>query len=74
MDSNATKIGLIKWITALKDKAILNRLQIIQKEEIEKEWLFNISENEKNAYDSGKEDIKNGKLRPSEEVMKNYEK
>jgi len=74
MDANATKIDLIEWITALKDNAILNRLQNIRKEETEKEWLFNISENELNAYERGKKDIANGKITPLNEVMKNYEK
>ncbi|MDI1233126.1 MAG: hypothetical protein PSX81_02465 [bacterium] len=73
MDIQVEKSKLIEWLTAVKDKNIIEKLKFFKENlsDIE-DWWEIISEAEKMSIDRGIQDIKEGKVLTHAEVMKKY--
>jgi predicted transcriptional regulator len=66
------KIQLIAMITQLDDSGVLDSIENLLLES-KKDWWDTISEAEKKAIDQGLDDIKNGRVIPHEQVMKEFD-
>jgi hypothetical protein len=66
------KIQLISMITQLHDSDVLDSIENLLLES-KKDWWDTISEAEKKAIDQGLDDIKNGRVIPHEQVMKEFD-
>ena len=66
------KIELIQWLTTLEDKAIIEKLVKLRKEET-KDWWSSISTNEQESIEKGISDAEDGKIMPHADVRNLYE-
>lgn len=67
------KIELIQWLSALEDKAVIEKLLQFRNAEI-KDWWESTSNKEKQSIAKGLEDAKKKKLKPHSSARKLYEK
>jgi hypothetical protein len=67
------KIELIQWLSALEDKAMIEKLLKFRNAET-KDWWESISSEEKESIAKGLEDAKKKKLKPHSSARKLYEK
>ena len=67
------KIELIQWLSALEDKATIEKLLQFRNAET-KDWWDSISGKEKASITKGLEDAKKKKLKPHASGRKLYEK
>ena len=67
------KLELIQWLSTIEDPKIIDKIMdLIQKEN--KDWWNSISENEREAINSGINDADSVKLNPHSKARKLYEK
>ena len=67
------KIELIKWVSSLENKSIIEKLLQLKKTET-KNWWATIQDQEKRSILQGIEDAENNKLNPHSSVRRLYEK
>ena len=67
------KLELIQWLSSIEDASIIEKIMELRKKE-NIDWWDSISENEKNAVESGLKDADSGKLNPHSNARKLYEK
>ncbi len=68
-----TNIELVKWLTTLDDKSLIQKILDLRKPET-KDWWNEISDLEKESIEKGLSDADNGKLNPHSEARQTYEK
>jgi hypothetical protein len=67
------KLELIQWLSSIEDSSIIEKIMELRKKD-SKDWWNSISENEKEAIESGIQDANSGKLNPHSKARKIYEK
>lgn len=67
------KMELIRWLSALEDKSVIDKIMEIKKQE-SRDWWIEISEEERKSLERGIDDAEKGKLVPHSSVRKRYEK
>ncbi len=73
MNIQAEKLNLIKWLTEVEEPSVIEQF-IALKNEQQKDWWDEISENEKAEIEEGLAEADRGDTLPHEEVMAKYEK
>lgn len=75
MDIKDEKLGLIEWISGLKDKKTIGKLKKIQEEQcISEDWWDSLKDKELESIKRGLKDIKAGRVHSHETARKFYEK
>jgi predicted transcriptional regulator len=72
-DLEQKKLELIQWVAEASEEYLIDRMLEL-KNEPNKDWWDEISEEEKAAIEAGLADIEAGRVIPHEEVRKVYEK
>ena len=67
------KLELIQWVSTLEDSSIIEKINELRKSENTKLW-DSLSENEKQAIDSGILDADEGKINTHTKARQLYEK
>lgn len=67
------KLELIKWLSTLEDKVVIEKLIKFRKEE-STDWWDSISDDEKKSIENGLNDADKNNLIPHVTVRKTYEK
>lgn len=73
MNIQSTKIELIRWLTNLDDKSLIQKIVDLRKNET-KDWWNETSETERISINKGISDAESGKLNSHSEARKVYEK
>jgi len=73
MNIQNTKIDLIRWLTNLDDKSLIQKIVELRKTET-KDWWNEISDAEKSSINKGISDSELGKLNSHDDARKVYEK
>jgi predicted transcriptional regulator len=73
LDIKDKKDELLKWLSTLEDKTIIDKILELKKAE-KADWWYSISEAEKDSIEKGLADAKNGNLKPDSEAKKVYGK
>lgn len=76
MNIKTEKLNLIEWLLGLKDTSIIETIQLLKQNSIQKktDWWDEISEAEKTSINKGLNDLKEGKKIPYREIRKDYAK
>lgn len=67
------KLELIQWLSTIEDLSTIEKIIDLRRSE-NKDWWDSISEDEKEAIESGLKDAETGKLNPHIKARKLYEK
>jgi predicted transcriptional regulator len=73
MDIQVEKLNLIKWLTEVDEPSVIERF-IALKNEQQKDWWDEISEDERAAIEEGLAEADRGDVLSHEEVMAKYQK
>jgi len=73
IDIQHTKIELIQWLTTLEDRAIIQKIVDLRKNET-KDWWSKTSDAEKKSVNQGLADAEQGKLKPNSDAIDIYGK
>ena len=73
MDIQAEKLNLIKWLTEVEEPLVIEQF-IALKNEQQKDWWDEISDEEKAEIEEGLAQADRGELMSHEEVMAKYQK
>jgi predicted transcriptional regulator len=65
MSSDAMKLELIRWLSQLEDKGLLNSLFKIKKSSETADWYDELTEDQRAAIAEGEADLKAGRLTSS---------
>ena len=74
MTARELKHELIRWLSNLKDKKLLNSLASIKESEQSGDWYDSLTTSQKKSLLRGIEDHKKGSTLTSKEFWKRYEK
>jgi predicted transcriptional regulator len=72
MSSDAMKLELIRWLSQLEDKGLLNSLFKIKKSSETADWYDELTEDQRAAIAEGEADLKAGRVTISEDLWKKY--
>ncbi len=73
MGYETIKLELIEWLTNLQDVHTIEYLKIVKDSRTSgSDWWDDLTEDQKNAIESGVEEIKEGKIVAHEDVVKKY--
>ena len=72
MKVDALKLELIQWLSALKDKEVLQSLFFYKNIQQKTDWWDELSEEQLAEINKGIEDIKQGRTISSKEIWKKY--
>lgn len=67
------KLELIQWLSSIEDATLIEKIMELRKKE-SKDWWNSVSENEKEAIESGIQEANSGKLNPHSKARTMYEK
>ncbi|MDB5132303.1 MAG: hypothetical protein JWR02_2052 [Mucilaginibacter sp.] len=73
MDIQVEKLNLIKWLTEVEEPSVIKQF-IALKNEQQKDWWDEISEDERAAIEEGLAEADRGDVLSHEEVMAKYQK
>ncbi len=73
MNIQKAKLELIQWLTTLEDTSLIQKIIELRKTE-SRDWWNDLSEAEKESIKLGMSDAQCGKLKPTSEARKIYEK
>jgi predicted transcriptional regulator len=73
MDIQVEKLNLIRWLTEVQEPAVIEQF-IALKNEQQKDWWDQISDDERIEIDKGLAEADNGDILSHEEVMAKYQK
>jgi predicted transcriptional regulator len=73
MDIQAEKLNLIKWLTEVEEPSVIEQF-IALKNEQQKDWWDEISEDERAVIEEGLAEADRGDVLSHEEVMAKYQK
>lgn len=72
MKAESLKLELIKWLSALEDKQILQSLFFFKDIQQKTDWWDELTEDQLVEINKGIEDIKQGRTIPSKDIWKKY--
>lgn len=74
MNLEIEKQKIIEWIKGLSDQSLIEKIRLIKENKLPPDWWDQISEEEKLSIQRGLEDISSGRIKPHDQVKKQYEK
>ena len=73
MGHDAVKLELIEWLTSLEDTETIEYLKLVKdSRSSDKDWWYELSDEQKTSIRKGLTDIEEGRVVPHEQVKKKY--